>query len=298
MINIWSSLTSPSWFKDKVIKLAPKLPDNPALTSIRPISLYEIIRKVWTIIVAKRINLLWHQDGILHGGQYGYQLDNGTPMPLLNVHDEIADAIHNSKSKQATFWDIRRAFDSIHRNLQRLAWTRLGVPHDVVEWFVSLDDHGLSFIGSPYYIEKCKLSTPEQLYQSDKHMSQQPDLAFEAERGIGQGESLLWVTMYDILLEWIDPRNTDLYVGEDSMGTFSADDIAQTVINAYLATITGRPRAEEMQQLQSDWLSAFCAFTGLTMHPTKIHATTLGPPLRALRRSSASTINDGKRFRV
>jgi hypothetical protein len=87
--------------------------------------------------------------------------------------------------------------------------------------------------------------------------------------------------MYDILLEWIYPRNTDLHVAEDIMGTFSADDIVQTVINAYaddLATITGGPRAEEMQQLQSDWLSAFCAFTGLTMHPTKIHATTIGPP--------------------
>ena len=283
MTNIWSHLASPSWFKDKIMKLAPKVPGNSDLLNIRPISLYEVIRKVWTTIISKRINLAWHNEGILHGGQYGYQLDNGTPMPLLNVADEIEDAIHNRKTKQATFWDIRRAFDSIPRNLQRLAWTRLGVPHDVAEWFVSLDDNGLSYIGSPYFASKRHLRTPEELYTNDEHMSHRPDLAFQAERGIGQGESassLLWVALYDILLEWIDPRNSELHSAEGLGDKFTAEDIAQTIINAYaddLATITGGPRAEEMQQQQATWLSAFCAFTGLTMHPRKIQATTIGP---------------------
>jgi len=284
MTNIWSHLASPTWFKDKVMKLAPKIPGNSDLLNIRPISLYEVIRKVWTTIISKRINLTWHNEGILHGGQYGYQLDNGTPMPLLNVANEIEDAIHNQRPKQATFWDIRRAFDSIPRNLQRLAWTRLGVPHDIAEWFVSLDDQGLSFIGSPHFAACRNLRTPEQLYDNDEHMSQRPDLAFQAERGIGQGESassLLWVALYDILLEWIDPRNSELHTAEGMSDKFSAEDIAQTIINAYaddLATITGGPRAEQMQQQQATWLSAFCAFTGLTMHPRKIQATTLGPP--------------------
>ena len=283
MLNIWKTRASPTWIKDKVIKLAPKIAGNTELQNMRPISLYEVVRKVWTTIIAKRINLMWHNHDILHKSQYGYKLDNGTPMPLLNVANAIEDAIHNKNSKQATFWDIRRAFDSIPRNLQRLAWTRLGVPADVAEWFVALDDKGLSFIGSPYYHHNRQLKTAEELYQNAAHHTKDPSLGFTADRGIGQGESassLLWVAMYDILLEWIDPRNVHLHADEVSDRPFSADDIRRAIINAYaddLATITGGPRAADMQQQQAVWLSAFCALTGLVMHPAKIHATLLGP---------------------
>ena len=284
MTTIWTSRTSPVWFKDKIVKLAPKIPGNTDLSNMRPISLYEILRKLWTTIIAKRINLEWHNMSLLHASQYGYQLDNGTPMPLLNVLDEIEDAIHNDHTKHVTFWDIRRAFDSIPRNLQRLAWIRLGVPQDVAHWLVSLDDGGLSFIGSPHYFHTCSLRSAEELLQTSSHITKAPDLGFIAHRGIGQGESassLLWVALYDILLEWIDPRNTHLHEAED-LPPYQQIDLDTTVINAYaddLATITGGPHAAAMQQQQATWLSAFCAFTGLTLHPRKIIATTIGPPL-------------------
>ena len=205
-------------------------------------------------------------------------------MPLLNVLDEIEDAIHNDRSKQITFWDIRRAFDSIPRHLQRLAWIRLGVPLDVASWLVSLDDGGLSFIGSPHYFHSCSLRSADELLQASSHITKAPDLGFTAHRGIGQGESassLQWVALYDILLEWIDPRNTHLHEAED-LPPLQQVDLDTTIINAYaddLATITGGPRAADMQQQQATWLSAFCAFTGLTMHPRKIIATTIGPPM-------------------
>jgi hypothetical protein len=56
MTNIWKSRTIPIWFKDKLMKVAPKIPDNDQLDNMRSISLYEIIRKVWTTIIARQIN--------------------------------------------------------------------------------------------------------------------------------------------------------------------------------------------------------------------------------------------------
>jgi hypothetical protein len=57
----------------------------------------------------------------------------------------------------------------------------------------------------------------------------------------------------------------------------------QTAINATpyayadnLATCSANPQAEYMQQLQATWLSAFCAFSGLTIHLGKIKATIVG----------------------
>jgi hypothetical protein len=83
--NIWKSCMIPFWFKDKLIKLAPKIFGNNQLDNMQSISLYEIIRKIWTTIVARRINEVWLAKGLLHDAQYGYKLDNGTRMPLFSV---------------------------------------------------------------------------------------------------------------------------------------------------------------------------------------------------------------------
>jgi hypothetical protein len=282
MENIWTTRSTPAWFKDKVIKLAPKIAGNTELKNMRPISLYEVLRKAWTTIIARRIHLEWHNNDVLHKSQYGYRLDQGTHMALFSVINQIEDANHTKTTKHATFWDIKRAFDSIPRNIQKLAWVRLGVPTDVAEWFVEMDDGGLSFISSPHYHLNKNLKTPQQMKGTNTHFSSSPHLAYNAERGIGQGESassLMWTALYDILLEWIDPSNRHLHGAERQLYYTDAD-AAATCPNAYaddLCTITSGPRGEYMQQVQATWLSAFCAFTGMEMHPAKIFSTILGP---------------------
>ena len=108
------------------------------------------------------------------------------------------------------------------------------------------------------------------------------DLSFQAERGIGQGKSassLMWIALYDMLLEWIDPANRFLHNSEKE-SKYSEEDIIKAKMAAYadyLCTITGGPRGAFMQTLQAKWLSAFCAFTGLVLHPKKIKPTIVGP---------------------
>jgi hypothetical protein len=96
----------PQYMKKKRLKLAPKVPGNSQM-NMRSISLYEVIRKVWTTIIAKRIYCVLHEAEVLHGGQSGYQLDQGTMMSLLQVINKIEGAIHSDTSKHITFWDIR-----------------------------------------------------------------------------------------------------------------------------------------------------------------------------------------------
>jgi hypothetical protein len=46
------------------------------------------------------------------------------------------------------------------------------------------------------------------------HFFVEPNLAFTAEQGIKQGEnasSLMWVALYEILLEWIDLEQMHLH---------------------------------------------------------------------------------------
>ena len=296
MENIWTQRATPKWFKDKVIKLAPKIPGNTELNNMRPISLYEVIRKVWTTILAKRIHQSWHDLDLLHPSQYGYRLDNGTLMALHTIQNDIEDARHTKKRKLLTFWDINRAFDSIPRNIQKLAWIRLGVPDDIAEWFVGLDDGGLSFIDTPHYQRTKALRSIKHLKAKPGHFCEKKDLAFTAERGIGQGESassLMWTALYDILLEWIDPANRDLHQDEDIH--YSNEDIANTTSTAYaddLATTARGPNANKMQQLTTNWLSAFCAFAGLVIHPAKVQSTILNPTDDDLLNPEVLTVHD------
>jgi hypothetical protein len=70
---------------------------------------------------------------------------------------------------------------------------------------------------------------------------------------------------------------------------YDQDDIKRTQIIAYtddLTTVTGGPCAEYMQQLQANWLSAFCDFTELVMHPAKVVSTILGSTLRKYQHKS------------
>ena len=102
-------------------------------TTRGPSALYEVLRKVWTTTIAKRIHLVWHTRRLLNPAQYGYRLDNGILMPLYNLLNKIEHAHQTFTLTLITFWDMKRAFDSIPRNLQRLARQRLGVPPDVAE---------------------------------------------------------------------------------------------------------------------------------------------------------------------
>ena len=244
---------------------------------MRPISLYEVIRKVWTTTVAKRIHLICHHHRLLNPAQYGYRHDNGILMPLYNLLNTIEDAHLNSTPTIVTFWDMKRAFDSIPRNLQRLAWNRLGVPPDVAEWFVSLDDGGQAYVETPHYQLNKNLHSSHDFLHGAQHApnpTHPPDhptltLGFCPQRGIGQGESassLMWVAVYDILLDWIEPHNTHLHpfnFADLSRPTHistpdshtTRTNTAPPVSNAYaddLATITTGSRAHPIQQQQAE----------------------------------------------
>ena len=299
MLTIWQQRSCPDWFKDKLIKLAPKVAGSNDLNHMRPISLYEVLRKVWTTTIAKRIHLIWHTRQLLNPAQYGYRLDNGILMPLYNLLNKIEHAQQTDTPTIITFWDMRRAFDSIPRNLQRLAWQRLGVPSDLSEWFVALDEGGHAYVDTPHYQHNKHLKshdiinkhgTPASIHSLDSHRD---PLYFIPQRGIGQGESassLMWVAVYDILLDWIDPTNKALHPATFSelcrpthVNTPTPPDSTSPKVyalsNAYaddLATITTGPRAYSVQALQAEWISAFCAFTGLQLNMQKIVSVSLG----------------------
>ena len=101
-------------------------------------------------------------------------------------------------------WDIRRAFDSVPKWLQRLAWATLGMATDDLEWFLQLDAVGQIYIRTPEFESNRKATKAIDHLQNQLPMLETSrGNQFHPERGIGQGDTpstLIFIAVFDILL--------------------------------------------------------------------------------------------------
>jgi hypothetical protein len=86
----------------------------------------------------------------------------------------------------------------------KLAWARLGIPLDIINWLTSLDQGGHTYPWTPHMADNIEPQFCDDLLQSDGHFVQQTDLmGVRKQRGINQGDTMsavAWVTIFDILL--------------------------------------------------------------------------------------------------
>jgi hypothetical protein len=128
----------------------------------------------------------------------------------------IEDAIEHNTPMHTSSWDITRAFDSVSKNIMRLAWARLGVPIPWVQWLVGLDEHGTSVVRTPHAVKAwdkhgtngIKIKRRKNRQTEATSGEEQDDMeGFIAERGTGQGDVLspsCWGAVFDILLTMLD----------------------------------------------------------------------------------------------
>ncbi len=94
--------------------LLPKEQGVHDLSKIRPISLFEIIRKMWAAgMVTTRVQRISHAHGILHPNQHGFRTQHGTHTAILQVLNHLERVGITLPTHHLTFWDKRRAFDSV-----------------------------------------------------------------------------------------------------------------------------------------------------------------------------------------
>ena len=147
----------------------------------------------------------------------------------------------------------------------------------MAEWFISLDEEGQAYVETPFYLHHRNLKSSTEIHRDPTHFptpssstdEDLPTLGFVPQRGIGQEESassLMWVAVYDILLDWIEPSNKLLHPAgyhELRMPTTLSQPLPSQsplqdcpqISNAYaddLATISTGPLAHIIQQLQAE----------------------------------------------
>jgi hypothetical protein len=154
-----------------------------------------------------------------------------------------------------TFWDIRRAFDSIPKWIQRLAWARLGISEVDLEWFLGLDSEGHITVRTPFQQKRMKESNGQQVLSGDK-MLQTHATSFHPDRGIGQGDTpstLIFIAVFDILLTLLEESGTG-------------------VAHAYADDLAHLAKTIAAQQRQADLVCGFAAYTGIEISVPKVEA--------------------------
>jgi ribonuclease HI len=283
LCEIWSRREDPtmvpeSWYARWICSV-PKKKNGPiTLDSIRPISLYEVLRKVWTSIITARISRVWTELQVLHPTQYGYQFAMGTDTELLQIINVIEDAAEFKKRLILTSFDTTKAFDSVNKPLMVAAWCRLGVPQDIANYLVNMDvggdtlvktAHAKSVIGK---LKKGQHLRDVKVSGEDAKSSASTVQTFTARDGIGQGDSPsanAWIAIYDILLCALDEIEEDPYRFQKRDGEVSTCTAA-----AYADDLQTFSPTVEHAQAAIDIVSAFNCVTGFTTNIEKMHCGT------------------------
>ena len=198
---------------------------------MRPLILVEAVRKLWCKILLKRILTVWQKHNVLHRYQHGFISGRSTMTASTLFINMLEDAIERGRPLHTCTWDITRAFDSVSKNVMRIAWSRLGVPDILLQWLVGMDEGGMTVVRTPHAVStwnrtgrqgfrnrgkrksqtvideqyRCPGTTSptsagqEQGETADENMAD----GFLATRGTGQGDvtsPTCWAALFDILL--------------------------------------------------------------------------------------------------
>ena len=144
-----------------MLTLIPKVAGSEALKDLRPISLLETLRKLWSTLILRRIQRIWEQTNVLATSQHGGRPFRSTEGAITQLHNAIDSSLTLRRPLLVALWDIVHAFDSISKNILMAAWSRLGVPDRDAEWLVGLDMLGGVIPKSPIAVNLLRTRAPD-----------------------------------------------------------------------------------------------------------------------------------------
>jgi len=265
MARMWEAREVPALWKLRWMVPISKVPIEPSIDQLRPISLVETSRKLWFTMIIHRIRSAWHEYGALSDLQHGSRPCRGTDSASIQFINAIEECHVSCTPLFASSWDIRRAFDSLPKPLLCFAWTRLGVPLDIAQMIVAADTDGVTVVKSPTAVLAMSKEGPLPFLSATP-----PVPVFVATKGMGQGDvpsSDNWNAAYDILLTALSR------LGLQHIWSRSADNLLFPVQDvAYADDLLSICPTLASLQMKADVVSAFAAVFRLEIVPSKLRA--------------------------
>ena len=122
--------------KWKIAKVIPlfKGGDREEVGNYRPVSLLPIPGKLLEKIVHKRITEFWDNNGFLSRDQGGFRKGYSTVATMADLTDDLFKQINQGNTTLATFFDLRKAFDTVNTSILKKKLDRSGIRNKVFRW--------------------------------------------------------------------------------------------------------------------------------------------------------------------
>ena len=138
LTHLFNSSLGTGVFPDawKVAKVIPlfKGGDREDVGNYRPVSLLPIPGKLLEKIVHKRITVFWEGNNFLSNDQGGFRKGYSTVSTIADLTDDLFNQINLGNTTLATFFDLRKAFDTVNVNILKMKLEKSGVRNLVLRW--------------------------------------------------------------------------------------------------------------------------------------------------------------------
>ena len=111
--------------------------DSKKFNSYRPISVLPSFSKVLERLIFKRLYQYLSSNAILSNSQFGFRQGLSTEMALITAIDFITDAIDKKETALGLFLDLRKAFDTVDKEILLNKLSYYGIRGNALSWFRS-----------------------------------------------------------------------------------------------------------------------------------------------------------------
>lgn len=129
--------TFPQLWKKSLVLPIPKKQNPSELKDYRPVSIICVMAKVFEKIVHQQVSEYLNQFNIINHCQSGFLKGNSTTTALIQVTDDIREAIDQRFLTLLILFDFSKAFDRVQHDLLLAKLKILGFSEHAISWFRS-----------------------------------------------------------------------------------------------------------------------------------------------------------------
>lgn len=253
--NTMSTRKMPTDWKNGTIYPIPKTMDwENDLSKVRPITLLEAIKKIFTKIMTQRLTKVLTNHPILSEHNWAALPKLSTREPIRIVNSVIENANQYNKECWMVFQDMSKAYDNVNINMLTHALRRIKVP----EMFIEMVKENF---------ENRRNTVITATGNTDP---------YSVQGGIDQGDTIspiLWRIYYDPLITRVSRMKGYTYVTKQLLQMPEKTNIA---VAAYMDDTTWIAGNQEDTQSIIDTAESFYEMTDIKANPLKTHMVVTG----------------------
>ena len=132
----------------KVAKVVPlfKSGQNNIFTNYRPVSLLPQFSKILEKLFNKRLDKFVNKYNILSESQYGFRENRSTSLALMELTEDLAQALDDRMHTIGVFIDLKKAFDTIDHKILLNKLYHYGLRGKANDWIKSYLEHRKQYV--------------------------------------------------------------------------------------------------------------------------------------------------------